>query len=319
MNHSTNNLFFANVRCLGACLLLASLSLTGCGTSSYGDAVKKSTPELTRRGKFAALGPDYVRLPSFPIAFRVPKMFLEDDQVNKRWRAADGKPVLLSSKDPFELKNDPNFRGGIQPDFAIPRELQNPIMNPAHQGTYHCEYKVTVYSDPSNLNSGTDSYQSMLMSIWVFDASAQSKLKPPSEQSLLAMVKGQGKTPPRSTGWEDDLIDTISTPENPTPASIPAKIARFPVTSRFMVGRDNNRILTEKKGLLRLWSFRLENKYQVFVAMRIASDLAEGETPEFPQDPENPEADRLRDLGRAVIGTMSVVPEAPVEAEAKKK
>src|SRR6187551_633228 len=108
MNQQLKSPCLVDARCLLAGLFLVLLTLLGCGTSSYGDAVKKSTPELTRRGKFAALGPDYVRLPSFPIAFRVPKMFLEDDLVNKRWRSADGKPVLLSSKDPFELKNEPN-------------------------------------------------------------------------------------------------------------------------------------------------------------------------------------------------------------------
>jgi len=317
MNLQQNKSCLGKAWFLSVSLLLSLLSLTGCGTSSYSDAVKKSLPELERRGKFAALGPEYVRFPTFPISFRVPKMFLEDDTIKQRWTSAEGKAVKLNSKDPFELRNDPEFKGGIRPEYAIPPELQNALLNQAHQGTYLCEYKVTVLSDPSNPGSGADTRQSFMMSIWMFDTSPQSKIKPPNDQTLLTLVKGQGKAPAKSGGWEEDLIETIATPENPSPGSITAKLARFPVTSKFMVVRDANRIPVEKKGLLRLWSFRLD-KYQVYLALRVSSDLAEGETPEFPQDPESPDVDRLLDIGRAVIGTMTVVPDTAPEVEAKK-
>lgn len=319
MNHLTNKPCLAQARIFSLSLLLALLSLPGCGTSTYGEAVKKSLPELERRGKFAALGPDYFRFPTFPIAYRVPKMFLDDDIVKQRWTSAKGQAVKLTSKDPYELKIDPEFKGGIRPEFAIPPEFKNATIEQAHQGTYLCEYKVTVLSEPGNPGSGTDTQQSFMMSIWMFDTSPQSRIKPPNDTALLAMVKAQGKAPAKSGVWEEDIIDMLSTPDNPSPASITAKLARFPITSKFMVGRDMNRTLVEKKGLLRLWSFRLDNKYQVYLALRISSDLAEGETPEFPQDVENPNADRLLDLGRAVIGTMSVVADVPAEGEAKKK
>ena len=109
----------------------------------------------------------------------------------------------------------------------------------------------------------------------------------------------------------------MATPENPSPAPIPTKLARLSVISKFMVGRDVNRIPVEKKGLVRLWSFRLD-KYHVLLALRVSADLAEGETPEFPQDAENPNSDRLLELGRAVIGSMSVVADTASEVEAKK-
>ena len=143
-------------------------------------------PELERCGKFAALGPEFVRFPAFPIAFRVPKMFLEDDTANQKWTSVNGQAVKLNTKDPFELKNNPDFRGSIRPEFAIPPEFQDALLNQAHQGTYLCEYKVTVLSDPSNPGSGDDTKQSLMMSIWMFDASPQSKIKPPNDLALLS-------------------------------------------------------------------------------------------------------------------------------------
>lgn len=319
MNQPLKNSCLVDARIFFASLFLALLSLPGCGTSSYGEAVKKSLPELERRGKFAALGPGYHQFPTFPISFRVPKMFLEDDTAKQRWTSTKGVAVKLNTKDPFELRNNPDFRGGIRPEFAIPPELQDALMNQAHQGTFLCEYKVAAIQDPSNPGSKPETQQSFMMSIWMFDTSPSSKIKPPNEQGLLQAVKGRAKTPPKLGAWEDDLIEVAATPQNPSPGTITAKLARFPVTSKFMVGRDINRISVEKKGLLRLWSFRLDNKYQVYLALRASSDLTEGETPEFPQDAENPNADRLLDLGRAVIGTMTVVAETAPEGDAKKK
>jgi hypothetical protein len=318
MNLALKSFCLVSARHVIASLFLSLLVLSGCGTSTYDEAVKKSLPELERRGKFAALGPDYVRFPAFPIAFRVPKVFLEDDKIKQLWKSADGKAVKLNSKDPLELKNDPNFVGGIRPELAIPPEFRNALLDQAHQGTYFCEYKVTPAEDPNNPGSSSSTGESFMMSIWMFDTSAQSRVKPPNDLALLSLVKGQGKVAVKSLAWEEDVIEATPTPENPSPPSITAKLARFPVTSKFMVSRDINRIPVEKKGLVRLWSFRLD-KYQVFLALRISSDLAEGETPEFPQDAENPNADRLLDIGRAVIGTMTVIEDTLPKEDAKKK
>lgn len=314
------------------CIFMALLSLAGCGKTTYKQAVEKSQPELERRGKFAALGPEFVRFPTFPIAFRVPKMFLEDDIVSQRWTSGNGQAVKLNSKDPIELKANADARGPIRPDVAIPLELQDALLNQAHQGTYLCEYKVTVLSDPTNPGSGTESKQSFMMSIWMFDTSPQSRIKPPNDLALLSGVKlrgkvdqtrleiakAQGKAPEKSPVWEEDIIDVMATPENLSPAPITAKLARLPVTSKFMVGSGFNRIPVEMKGHLRLWSFRLD-KYQVLLALRASDALASGEAPEFPQDPENPSSDRLLDIGRAVIGSMAIVADAAPESEEKKK
>ncbi len=303
---------------LSVSFCLTTIALSGCGTSSYEEAVKKSQPELERRGKFAVLGPGYKRFPAFPIAFRVPKVFLEDDAVNQRWTSANGEAVRLNTKDPFELKSNSDARGTIRPDYAIPPEFRDALMDQAHQGTYLCEYKVESLLDPSNPGSTETTGQSLMMSIWMFDTSPQSKIKPPNDTLLLTRIKALGKAPAKSGGWEEDTIDVVATPENPNPAQITAKMARFPVTSNFMVGRDFNRTFVNKKGVVRLWSFRLD-KYQVILAIRASSDLTEGDAPEFPQDAENSNSDKLLDMGRAVIGSMSVVAEAAPEGEAKQK
>ena len=107
-------------------------TLTGCGTGSYGEAVKSSKPELELRSKFASLGLEYYRFPvekdargksvEIPIAFRVPRMFLLDDTGQPpRWKTYDGKAVKLNSRDPFEVKGNQDFKGAIQAAYAIPR------------------------------------------------------------------------------------------------------------------------------------------------------------------------------------------------------
>jgi hypothetical protein len=298
------------------CLCMPLVFLAGCGTSSYGDAVKKSQPELERRGKFAVLGPGYKRFPTFPIAFRIPKMFLEDDMKAQRWISSRGEAMKLNSRDPIELINNPDARG-TRPDLAIPAELRDAVMDQAHQGTYLCEFKVET-GDPANPDNKEITGQSLTLMIWIFDSSPQSKIKPPNDTLMLGRVKALAKAPAKSGGWEDDAIDTIATPENPSPAPISAKLARIPVAGKFMVARDANRVMTEKKGSLRLWSFRLDNKYQVFLAIRASSNLTEGDAAEFPQDPENPSSDKLLEIGRAIIGSMAVVPDTAPEGEAKK-
>lgn len=302
---------------LSICFCLTAIAFTGCGTSTYDAAVKKSQPELERRGKFAVLGPGYVRFPAFPISFRVPKMFLEDDAVNQRWISSRGEAMKLTTRDPIELLSNPDARG-TRPDLAIPPEFRDAIMDQGHQGTYLCEYKVESLIDPTNPGSKENTQQSFLMAIWMFDASPTSKLKPPNDAALLSRVKALGKAPAKSGGWEEDTIDTVSTSDNPSPAPITAKMARFPVVSNFMVGRDSNRLMVNKKGVVRLWSFRLD-KYQVFLALRASSDLTEGDAPEFPLDPENPNSDRLLDIGRAVIGSMTVVADTAAEGDGKQK
>lgn len=308
------------------------LTLTGCGTSSYEEAVKKSKPELELRGKFAVLSPEYVKFPEFPVTFRVPVMFMEDDKdTNKqRWKAYEGKAVKLTSKDPFELKNNPDSRIMLQPAYAVPPEFSDQLLNQAHQGTFLAEYKVP-FEDPDNPAAKSTVQQHLMMSIWIFDMN--SKLRPPTDTALLQLVKARGKEsaalskvnaernkaklPTDKPGsWEEDEIQAAPGSGN---SSIPAKLAKFCVRSAFLhATNEQARRPVEKDGVVRLWSLKLDNRYQVFVMLRVPLEMT-GETAEFSLDPTNPEADRLVDIGRAVIGSMVVTPDAAPEGEAKKK
>ncbi len=329
-------------------LCLALLTLTGCGTGSYGEAVNNSKPELELRSKFASLGAEYQRFPietdargkklEYPIAFRIPRMFLADDPAPQpRWKAYDGKAVKLNSKDPFYTKTDESSVISIPKDYAIPPELVDNLLNPAHQGTFIAEYKVTL-EDPPGSGSKNTFQQNLMLSIWIFDAANKSRTIP-TDISVLQGVKRAGREPVALTSinaaqkkaekpafkamntWEVDEIPTAPIPEK-MKGSITAKLARIFVKSKFLSAVDEpDRRPKEKDGVIRLWSFRLGDKdrYQVYVMLRVPYDLTAGDDAPFPLDAENPESDKLIDLGRAVIGSMVVVPEsAPAEAEAKK-
>lgn len=328
-------------------LCLTLLTLAGCGVDDYRKAVADSDPELKLRSKFASLGGEYQRFPietdargkklEYPIAFRIPRMFLTDDTAPQpRWKAFDGKAVKLNSKDPFFTKTDETSVIPIPKDYAIPPELVDPLLNPAHQGTFIAEYKVTI-EDPPGSGSKNTFQQNLMLSIWVFDTANKSR-PIPSDTFMLQLVKRAGREPValtsinaaqkkaekaafKASGWEEDEIPTAPIPEK-LKGSITAKLARIFVKSKFLSAVDEpDRRPKEKDGIIRLWSFRLGDKdrYQVFVMLRVPYDLTAGDDAPFPLDAENPESDKLSDLGRAVIGSMVVVPEsAPAEAEAKK-
>ena len=54
--------------------------------------------------------------------------------------------------------------------------------------------------------------------------------------------------------------------------------------------------------------------------LRVPFDMTIGDDAPFPLDADNPDSDKLVDLGRAVIGSMVVIPESdPPATEEKKK
>jgi hypothetical protein len=312
------------------CCVLA-LQATGCGTSSYSAAVDKGKAELERRSKFSALDPEYRRLAVTPYVFQIPKLFVADDEPQKRWIAYGPKLLTPGSRDPHLIKTmGDDARGQIQPGYAFPYEFDvPPFSTEGMVGTLACEYKYT-YEDETGRQEGA-----LPLTLTLFATDLSPKRVGPApikDEMLLAQLKARGKyadpalkeirdaySKAGKTGkWEEERILALPTSDDPQPKDIEAKFLRLPIRSPFLHVVGESRRMVEKNGHLYLWTFRIDT-IQFYVAIRVPNEIFAGETPIYAQDLENSENDPIAALGRAMIGTFRVEPSFVQEWEEFKK
>jgi hypothetical protein len=311
------------------CLILKG---SGCGTSSYGDAVGKGKIELERLSKFAELDPEYRRIFVTPYVFKMPRMFVADDDRDKKWIAYGPKFLTTQSRDPYRVKTiGEDARGTIDPTYAEPAELNfPPFTSGAFIGTLVCEYNYEIQLE----NGKAEGKLPLTMTLWGFSATGQKQgpPPPPKEEAVAAQVKNLGKfndnglRPVRDAygkagkvgRWEEESIVAYPTATDPRPNNIEAKLLRVPVRSKYLTANGENRRMVEKNGHLYLWTFRLDT-VQFYLALRAPDEMFSGETPIYSQDLENSDSDPIVKLGRAVIGTFRVEPSFVQEFEEFKK